>query len=127
MDRRSFLASAASFLATTACAETQIATPPKLVNTSPLTLAARQSGRLLGMYTVAHELQTDAEAAAIIANTFSLIADGNDLKFADRLRPTPTTFNFGPGDAAVAWAEQHNKLFRGHCLVWWNALPKWFP
>jgi endo-1,4-beta-xylanase len=78
------------------------------------------------MYTVSHELTSDPAAAAIIAATFSMIADGNDLKFSDRLRPSPTTYNFAPGDQAVSWAKQHDMLFRGHCLVWWNALPKWF-
>ena len=62
----------------------------------------------------------------MIADTFSMIADGNDLKFSNRLRPTPDQFDFSCGDAVVAWAEQHKLLFRGHCLVWWNALPKWF-
>jgi endo-1,4-beta-xylanase len=60
------------------------------------------------------------------ADTFSMIADGNDLKFSNRLRPAPDQFDFSCGDAVVAWAEQHKLLFRGHCLVWWNALPKWF-
>ncbi len=55
-----------------------------------------------------------------------MIADGNDLKFANRLRPTPDTYNFGPGDYVVNWAASHGLLFRGHCLVWWNALPNWF-
>ena len=55
-----------------------------------------------------------------------MIADGNDLKFSNRLRPTPTTFDFSYGDASVKWAEQHQLLFRGHCLVWWNGLPDWF-
>ena len=40
-------------------------------------------------------------ASAIIANNFSMIADGNDLKFANRLRPTPDTYNFSFGDYVV--------------------------
>jgi endo-1,4-beta-xylanase len=56
-----------------------------------------------------------------------MIADGNDLKFAKYLRPAPDTFDFSYGDRAVDWAEQHGMLFRGHCLVWWNGLPDWFP
>ena len=55
-----------------------------------------------------------------------MIADGNDLKFAKYLRPAPDTYDFSYGDKAVSWAEQHGLLFRGHCLVWWNALPDWF-
>ena len=78
------------------------------------------------MFTVQYELLFEPVAAAIMANTFSMIADGNDLKFAKYLRPAPDTFDFSYGDRAVSWAEQHGMLFRGHCLVWWNALPDWF-
>ena len=78
------------------------------------------------MFTVQYELLHDPMASAIIANTFSMIADGNDLKFAKHLRPTPDTYDFSYADRAVSWAEQHGLLFRGHCLVWWNALPDWF-
>ncbi len=78
------------------------------------------------MFTVQYELQFEPEAAAIIANTFSMIADGNDLKFTKTLRPAPDVFDFSNGDKAVSWAEKHGMLFRGHCLIWWNALPGWF-
>lgn len=88
--------------------------------------AAQQSGILLGTYTVAHQLAFDPVAGGVIASAFGMIADGNDLKFSNRLRPTPDTFDFTAGDAAVAWAEQHGLLFRAHCMVWWNALPRWF-
>jgi len=32
----------------------------------------------------------------MIAEGFSLIADGNDLKFSDRLRPSPDTLTSAP-------------------------------
>ncbi len=78
------------------------------------------------MFTIQHELVYDPAAAAVIANNFSMIADGNDLKFAKYLRPAPDTFDFSYADTVVSWAERHTLLFRGHCLVWWNALPDWF-
>jgi endo-1,4-beta-xylanase len=78
------------------------------------------------MFTGAHELQFDPAASAIMADTFSMIAVGNDLKFANRLRPTPDTYNFGAADYDVNWAASRGLLFRGHCLVWWNGLPNWF-
>ena len=123
LDRRSFMYGATAVMAANS---SLAATPAAMPDTSALKRAGHHSGKVLGMYTVAHEVLTDPAASAIIANTFSLIADGNDLKFADRLRPTPTTYNFAPGDAVVTWTKQHDLLFRGHCLVWWNALPKWF-
>jgi endo-1,4-beta-xylanase len=126
VSRRSFLYGAAALLSDTAGLTPSETLPAQVSDTSALKRAARQSGKTLGMFTVQHELLFDPVASAIIANTFSMIADGNDLKFANRLRPTPTTFDYSFGDAVVSWAEHHGLLFRGHCLVWWNALPNWF-
>jgi endo-1,4-beta-xylanase len=126
MNRRSFLWGAATLLGASRGLASSQSTPTQVPDTSALKLAARQSEKILGMYIVGHDLQFDPTASAIIANTFSMIADGNDLKFSNRLRPTPDTYNFGPGDYVVNWAASHGLLFRGHCLVWWNALPDWF-
>jgi endo-1,4-beta-xylanase len=126
MNRRSFLRGTATLLASTSRLAASPNIPSALPDTSALKRAAQQSGKILGMYIVGHDLQFDPTGSAIIASTFSMIADGNDLKFANRLRPTPTTYNFGPGDYVVNWAASHGLLFRGHCLVWWNALPNWF-
>ena len=125
LDRRSFMIGLAGgcLTAGTCLAD---AIHPATPDTSALRRAAKKSGKLLGMFTVQHELLYDPAASAIIADTFGMIADGNDLKFANRLRPTPDTYDFTTGDQSIAWAEQHNLLFRGHCLVWWNALPHWF-
>jgi endo-1,4-beta-xylanase len=122
VSRRSFLCGAAALVADTASPTTS----PQVPDTSALKRAGRQSGKILGMFTVQYELLFEPVAAAIIANTFSMIADGNDLKFAKYLRPAPDTYDFSYGDRAVSWAEQHGLLFRGHCLVWWNGLPDWF-
>jgi endo-1,4-beta-xylanase len=126
MNRRSFLWGAAALLGGTARLGASPVTPPPVPDTSALKRAAQHSGKTLGMFLVGHDLQYDPTASAIIAGTFPLIADGNDLKFSNRLRPTPDTFNFAPGDYVVNWAASHGLLFRGHCLLWWNALPSWF-
>jgi endo-1,4-beta-xylanase len=126
MNRRSFLYSAAALLIGGSDIATPQPTPARVPDTSSLKRAARQGGKTLGVFTGAYELMYDPSAAAIIADTFSMIAVGNDLKFADRLRPSPDTYNFSPGDYVVEWAANRGFLFRGHCLVWWNALPKWF-
>jgi endo-1,4-beta-xylanase len=89
--------------------------------------AARSGDHKLGVFWGAHNVQTDPVGSKMIADNFALIADGNDLKFSDRLRPTPDTFNFTAGDIPVNWAQENHLLFRGHNLVWWNGLPKWFP
>jgi endo-1,4-beta-xylanase len=126
LNRRSFLCGAAAWLSSTSVLSGSETLPAQLPDTSALKRAGQHSGKTLAMFTVQYELLFEPEAAAIIANTFSMIADGNDLKFANRLRPTPDTYDFSSGDRAVSWAEQHGMLFRGHCLVWWNALPDWF-
>jgi endo-1,4-beta-xylanase len=126
MNRRTFLQALSATVAgisATAVAQPALVKPSAA---SSLKFAAQQSGKILGMYTVQYQLLHDAQATAMIAEGFSLIADGNDLKFSDRLRPSPDTFDFSTGDIAVNWAQQHQKLFRGHCLIWWNGLPKWF-
>jgi len=126
VSRRSFLWGAAALLApTTPLATSQTATE-QAPDTSTLKLAAKRSGKILGVFTGKHELLFDPVATAIMANTFDMIASGNDLKFSNRLRPTPATYDFSYGDTVVSWAGSHGLLFRGHCLVWWNALPDWF-
>jgi endo-1,4-beta-xylanase len=126
MNRRVFLQSVAATVAGVTATVVAQPVPVKSSAMASLKLAAQQSGMILGMYTVKHQLLFDPRATAMIAEGFSLIADGNDLKFSDRLRPSPDTFDFSFGDTAVNWAQQHHKLFRGHCLIWWNGLPKWF-
>jgi endo-1,4-beta-xylanase len=126
INRRVFLQSLSATVAgitATAVAQPALVKPSAVAS---LKLAAQQNNKILGMYTVQYQLLHDPQATAMIAEGFSLIADGNDLKFSDRLRPTPDTFDFSTGDIAVNWAQQHHKLFRGHCLIWWNGLPKWF-
>jgi endo-1,4-beta-xylanase len=126
MNRRSFLYSTAALLIGAGDISTAEPTPARVPDTSAMKRAGRQSGKILGMFTGANELQFDPTASAIMANTFSMIANGNDLKFSNRLRPTPDKYSFGAGDYDVNWATSRGLLFRGHCLVWWNALPNWF-
>jgi endo-1,4-beta-xylanase len=126
VSRRSFVCGAAALLANKTVLAARQATTPQLPDTSALKRAGKHSGKTLAIFTGAHELYLEPTPSAIIAKTFSMIAVGNDLKFANRLRPTPDTYDFSSGDSDVSWAENHGMQFRGHCLVWWNALPNWF-
>jgi endo-1,4-beta-xylanase len=123
--RRVMLRSLAGMLTSAAMADAKVpaAVPP---GARELSMAARQAGILLSVFTGMHQVRFEPESSALIAATFGMIADGNDLKFSSRLRPTPETFDFSFGDAVVSWADEHHLKFRGHCLVWWNALPRWF-
>jgi endo-1,4-beta-xylanase len=129
MNRRVFLLGTACTCAATILQE-HLHAMSSWVAAAPNTAALRQAGyradKILACYTGAHQLLAEPIASSMIADTFSMIAAGNDLKFSNRLRPAPDVFDFQAGDADIAWSEQHKLLFRGHCLVWWNALPNWF-
>lgn len=68
---------------------------------------------------------SDAASREIVAQQFNTITAENVLK-AGPLRPTPTTWNWGPADAFVAFGEQHKMFIVGHTLVWHNQTPAWF-
>ena len=42
------------------------------------------------------------------------------------LRPSPDSFDFTQADWLAEFARTHGMLFRGHTLVWNQALPQWF-
>ena len=50
---------------------------------------------------------------------------GNELKW-DALHPAPDQFDFSEGDWIEQFARSHGMRFRGHTLVWEQALPQWF-
>ncbi len=126
MNRRSMLAGTAMLCAQRLASPVHAAANAVVPDTSALKRAAEASGVVLGTYTVSHEVLYDQAAVAVLDKTFAMIADGNDLKFANRLRPAPDRFDFTSSEIAVSWAEAHQKAVRGHCLIWWNALPTWF-
>ena len=90
-----------------------------------LKAAARRSGKIVAVFSGAYQLMNDANGSRMIADQFDMLAIGNDLKMF-RVHPEPERFDFGPGDYDLAWSQQHGMTFRGHTLVWHNALPKWF-
>jgi endo-1,4-beta-xylanase len=90
-----------------------------------LKVAAHRSGKLVAMSSGQHELMTNPLAAGTISGEFDMLAIGNDLKM-NRIHPTPDTYDFNYGDYDLAWSKRNRLLFRGHTLVWHNALPTWF-
>lgn len=95
------------------------------VQARSLKALAQRSGRLVAMYTGQHELMTNAAAASAIAAEFDMIAVGNDLKM-NRIHPAPDKYDFSYGDWDMAWSQRNGLHFRGHTLVWHQALPAWF-
>ncbi len=90
-----------------------------------LKAAAQRGGRRVAMFSGQHELMNDPVAAKTIASEFDMLAIGNDLKM-NRVHPTPDTYFFNNGDWDLDWSQRNGLLFRGHTLVWHNALPAWF-
>jgi len=41
------------------------------------------------------------------------------------IRPDRGTFNFGPGDELVKFAENNKMMVRGHTLAWHQSVPQW--
>lgn len=57
------------------------------------------------------------------AREFNRITPESVLKWGT-VEPRPGEFNFGPGDAYVAFAEENGQRVHGHTLVW-HTLPQW--
>jgi endo-1,4-beta-xylanase len=73
----------------------------------------------------ATEYMSDASYTKLISEQCGILVPEAELKWA-ALRPTPKTFDFSGGDTLYNFASKHSMLFRGHTLVWENALPAWF-
>jgi endo-1,4-beta-xylanase len=62
--------------------------------------------------------------AATLAREFNMLEPEDAMKWTT-LRPDEKTFDFGPADRLVEFAEIHNMKVRGHNLVWGNHNPSW--
>jgi endo-1,4-beta-xylanase len=97
----------------------------KISSRDTLKAIANRKGKLVATFSGQHELMTDSVASQTIASEFDMVAIGNDLKM-NRIHPKPETYDFSYGDWDLDWSKRNNLLFRGHTLVWHNALPSWF-
>jgi endo-1,4-beta-xylanase len=62
-------------------------------------------------------LHDDPTYAALVADQFNVIVPENVMKF-DQVEPSRGTFRFTDADAVVAFAQAHQQVVRGHCLLW---------
>jgi endo-1,4-beta-xylanase len=85
---------------------------------------ADHRGVLIGAAADASHLSDDPTYPRVLADEFNALTPENEMKW-DTIHPRQDTYNFGPGDALVAFALAHHMAVRGHTLVWHNQNPAW--
>ncbi len=97
----------------------------RVVGQSSLRKRAAARGFLSGAAGNYPTLSTDAAFRNLFAQECSILVPENKLKW-DTLRPAVNEFDFSKGDWLAEFARTHSLYFRGHTLVWDQALPGWF-
>jgi endo-1,4-beta-xylanase len=102
-----------------------LAAPPKLPNPPLKDLAAARHVEL-GSLVKLGLLEHSRPFQGIINSQVAMINSDRELHWI-RLRPSATTYNFGPMDKIVAYAQAHHLAVQGHHLLWNedDSLPKW--
>jgi endo-1,4-beta-xylanase len=85
---------------------------------------AAAKGLLFGAAVQSRQLSLDVNFAAHFAQECSALVPESELKWKT-LRPNLETYNFTPADKLLKFAQAHAIQFRGHTLVWHEALPLW--
>jgi endo-1,4-beta-xylanase len=86
---------------------------------------ADRRGILYGAAATKTHLSSDQEFANAFLQQCGILVPEVELKW-DALRPAPDAFNFQPVDWLQKFAARNQMKFRGHPLVWYQSLPKWF-
>jgi endo-1,4-beta-xylanase len=92
---------------------------------SPATLRglAEKIGLRIGTVVIPQDLNTPAWAA-ILAEQFSLVTPGSEMKW-QVVESTQGSFDWTGADNLVNFAEAHGQRVRGRTLLWHNQLPNW--
>src|SRR5450755_1382845 len=90
---------------------------------STLKAAAEAQGRYFGTELTGNML-SNSTVTNLAVQQFDMVTPGNEMKW-DTTEPSNGSFNFGPGDGIVSFAQSHGMRVRGHNLVWHSQLPSW--
>ena len=102
-----------------------VALSGELLAAGPSTLAglAEADGLYMGT-AMTQNMLANPTVTNIAGTQFDMVTPGNEMKW-DTVEPARGTFNFGPGDQIVAFAQSHGMRIRGHNLVWHSQLAGW--
>ncbi|WP_255956088.1 endo-1,4-beta-xylanase [Streptomyces odontomachi] len=120
--RRRLGALTVTVAATTATVLAVFSATPAQAATSLRSLAEAK-GKYFGTALTDGDLNISGEMA-IAGTQFDMVTPGNEMKW-DTTEPSNGSYNFGPGDQIVNWAQSHSARVRGHNLVWHAQLPGW--
>jgi endo-1,4-beta-xylanase len=90
---------------------------------SSLKQSAEAKSKYFGTALVQSNL-SNSTLVGVATSQFDMMTPGNEMKW-DTTEPSNGTFNFGPGDNLVSFAQSHSMRVRGHNLVWHSQLPGW--
>ncbi len=62
--------------------------------------------------------------ASTLARDYGSLTAGNEMKFYV-IKKDKATYNFGPADELMKYAEDNGLMMRGHTLVWHSNMPSW--
>ncbi|WP_414583977.1 endo-1,4-beta-xylanase [Scytonema sp. PCC 10023] len=96
-----------------------------VVGKGTLRQRAAAKGLIYGAAGHKEKLSSDSAFATRFAQECGILVPEGELKWAG-VRPAPDKFDFTYSDWLVKFTRTHNMLFRGHTLVWYQGLPKWF-
>jgi endo-1,4-beta-xylanase len=88
-----------------------------------LAQAGALSGRTIGVAVEANLLGNNPYTT-IAQTQFDGVTPGNEMKW-QTTEPSQGSFNFGPADTIVSFAQSHTMKIRGHTLVWHSQLASW--
>jgi endo-1,4-beta-xylanase len=96
---------------------------PAAAADSTLKAAAEADGRYIGTEVTGNMIY-NSTITGIAGTQFDMVTPGNEMKW-DTTEPSNGSYNFGPGDGIVSFAQSHGLRVRGHNLVWQAQLPSW--